>query len=75
LFSQIDVIEADDRARWFVPVGPGETPKESTRLATLIDRSDASRTKAPLFAPTPTPCLCPTEAWVKIGPSIAPAPS
>jgi CRISPR-associated protein Cas5t len=68
LFSRIDVIEADDRARWFLPLGPGETPKESTRLTTLIDRRDASRTTAPLFAPTPTGCLCPAEAWIEIGP-------
>jgi len=75
LFSRIDVVEADDSARWFVPVGPGETPKESTRLTTVIDRSDASRTKAPLFAPTPTACRCPTEAWVEIGPALIPTPS
>lgn len=68
LFSRIDVIEADERARWFVPVAPGETPKESTRLTTNIDRGDASRTVAPLFAPTPTPCSCPAGAWVQIGP-------
>jgi CRISPR-associated protein Cas5t len=69
LFSRIDVVEADNRARWFVPIGPGETPLESTRLTTNIDRADASRTGAPLFAPTPTPCLCPTEAWIEIGPT------
>jgi CRISPR-associated protein Cas5t len=68
LFSRIDVIAADDRARWFVPVGPGETPKESTRLTTVIDRGDASRTRAPLFAPTSTPCPCPNEAWIQVGP-------
>ncbi|MEO8906238.1 MAG: CRISPR-associated protein Cas5 [Polyangiaceae bacterium] len=72
LFSRVDVIEADDRARWFVPVGPGETPRESTRLTTVIDRGDASRTKAPLFAPTPAPCLCPAEAWLEIGPQATP---
>jgi CRISPR-associated protein Cas5t len=75
LFSRVDVIEADDRARWFVPVGPGETPQESTRLTTVIDRGDASRTKAPLFAPTATSCHCPTEAWVEIGPSTTATPS
>ena len=68
LFSRIDVIKEDGRARWFVPLGPGETPTESTRLTTFIDRGDASRTKAPLFAPTPQPCVCPAEAWVTIGP-------
>jgi CRISPR-associated protein Cas5t len=71
LFNRIDVIEADERARWFVPVGPGEIPKESTRLTTVIDRADASRTTAPLFAPTSTSCFCPTGAWTQIGPTAA----
>jgi CRISPR-associated protein Cas5t len=68
LFDRIDVI-GDAEARWFVPVQPGATPKESTRLTTLVNRSDASRTKAPLFAPTPMPCVCPAEAWLDVGPS------
>jgi CRISPR-associated protein Cas5t len=71
LFSRIDVVEEAEGARWFVPVRPGETPKESTRLTTNIDRSEASRTKAPLFAPTQLPCACPLEAWVDIGPTAA----
>ena len=75
LFSRVDVVDADERASWFVPVGPGETPRESTRLTTVIDRGDASRTTAPLFAPTPTPCPCPADAWVEIGPRASPAPS
>jgi CRISPR-associated protein Cas5t len=75
LLSRIDVIEEDDRARWFVPVAPGQIPKESTRLTTVIDRSDASRTRAPLFEPTATRCCCPNEAWIEIGPSPAREPS
>lgn len=67
LFSRIDVVDVVDDACWFVPVRSGETPKESTRLTTLIDRADASRTKAPLFAPTPHG-PCPAEAWIDIGP-------
>jgi CRISPR-associated protein Cas5t len=74
LFSRIDVISASDDARWFVPVPPGETPKESTRLTTVVDRANASRTRAPLFAPTPLPCACPGEAWVDIGPAEIPSP-
>lgn len=69
LFSRIDVVDTDSDARWFVPLRPGETPKESTRLTTVVDRADASRTKAPLFAPTPTTCPCPAEAWIDIGPT------
>jgi CRISPR-associated protein Cas5t len=69
LFNRVDVVDAATHARWFVPLRPGETPKESTRLTTLIDRANASGTKAPLFAPTPTPCACPTEAWIDVGPA------
>lgn len=67
LFSRVDVVEHDDRARWFVPVLPGDAPTGSTRLTTAIDRADASRTKAPLFAPTTGPCRCPPAAWVAVG--------
>ena len=74
LFSRIDVITPADDVRWFVPVLPGETPKDSTRLTTVIDRANASRTRAPLFAPTPSACACPPEAWVDIGPAT-PSPS
>lgn len=68
LFSRIDVVD-DVEARWFVPLRPGETPKESTRLTTFIDRANASRTKAPLFAPTAAAGRCPPEAWLDVGPS------
>jgi CRISPR-associated protein Cas5t len=67
LFNRIDLVD-DVEASWFVPLRPGETPKESTRLTTFIDRANASRTKAPLFAPTAAPCRCPPEAWIDIGP-------
>lgn len=73
MFSRIDVV-GDMAARWFVPVRVGETPKESTRLTTNIDRGDASRTKAPMFAPVLLPCMCPAEAWIDIGPT-APTPA
>jgi len=74
LFNRIDVVSPPEDVRWFVPVRPGETPKESTRLTTLIDRANASRTRAPLFAPTPSPCPCPEEAWVDVGPTGSPSP-
>jgi CRISPR-associated protein Cas5t len=69
MFSRIDVV--DDRAdvRWFVPVEAGSMSKESTRLTTNIDRGDASRTVAPLFAPC-LPGTCPAGAWLDIGPPI-----
>ncbi len=67
LFSRIDVVESAPSARWFVPVQPGERPKESTRLTTNIDRADASRTEAPQFAPTPVG-PCPDAAWISVGP-------
>ena len=74
LFNRIDVVDEGVQARWFVPLKPGETPQESTRLTTIIDRGDASRTIAPVFAPTPTPCRCPDAAWTDVGPSAGPAP-
>ena len=72
MFSRIDVV-GDTAARWFVPVKVGQTPKDSTRLTTNIDRRDGSRTQAPMFAPVPLACTCPSEAWIDIGP--APEPS
>lgn len=75
LFSRIDVVEPGQDVRWFLPVLAGDTPKESTRLTTVLDRVNASRTKAPLFAPTQTPCACPSEAWVDIGPAAVTTPS
>lgn len=68
MFSRIDVVGVNAEARWFVPTGPGATHKESTRLTTIIDRADSSGTRAPMFAPTATLCVCPDAAWVDIGP-------
>jgi CRISPR-associated protein Cas5t len=67
------LFDAPDGVRWYVPVLPGETPAESTRLTTVIDRVEGSRTRAPLFAPTPAPGPCPAEAWIEIGPASAPS--
>jgi CRISPR-associated protein Cas5t len=67
LFSRIDVVPADEAARWYVPVR-GRGPHQGTvRLTTNIDRGDASWTEAPLFAPGEHG-PCPSEAWVRIGP-------
>ena len=71
LFSRIDVVDFPEGVRWYVPVLPGETPAESTRLTTVIDRVEGSRTRAPLFAPMPAPGPCPPEAWVAVGPATA----
>jgi CRISPR-associated protein Cas5t len=68
LFDRIDVVDASTVARWYVPLAAGDSPKESTRLTTNIDRGDASRTASPLFAPTP-PQTCPDAAWVRVGPA------
>lgn len=73
LFNRIDVVDAPADARWFVPLQAGETPMDSTRLTTVIDRRDASRTKAPLFAPTTEPCACPDAAWIDVGPTPTPS--
>lgn len=68
MFSRIDVVADPTNVRWFAPVNEGERKKESTRLTTNIDRRDASRTAAPLFAPT-SPGSCPEAAWIDVGPA------
>jgi CRISPR-associated protein Cas5t len=70
LFSSLNVASETTAAYWYVPVTAGECAKESTRLTTNIDRSEASRTQAPLFAPT-AESVCPAAAWVRVGPAVA----
>lgn len=72
LYSRIEVVEDDGTARWYSPVQPGRVSRNSTRLTTNIDRADASRTEAPLFAPAHLPGKCPEAAWVRVGPSTRP---
>ena len=67
LFSNIEVVGAETQARWYEPVVTDDA-RETTRLTTNIDRSDASRTAAPLFAPGSLQA-CPGAAWTRIGPS------
>jgi CRISPR-associated protein Cas5t len=70
LFSRIDVVAVGEHARWYEPVKANDLARETTRLTTNIDRVDASRTEAPLFAPG-EPGPCPPGAWVRIGPRTA----
>jgi CRISPR-associated protein Cas5t len=70
LFSSIEVVSADEHARWYAPVSGNDPALETTRLTTNIDRGDASRTEAPLFAPG-EPGPCPPGAWVRVGPRMA----
>lgn len=67
LFNSIDVTCEDEPGRWYIPVSESEPVLETTRLTTNIDRGDASRTAAPLFAPS-APGPCPSGAWVRVGP-------
>jgi CRISPR-associated protein Cas5t len=69
LFSRLDASFVSPLARWYVPVTELADARATTRLTTNIDRSDASRTEAPLFAPLQEPGACPAFAWVKIGPA------
>jgi CRISPR-associated protein Cas5t len=68
LFSRIDVLAQSPIGRWFVPTHAPVRGALSTRLTTLIDRGDSSRTEAPLFAAAVEPTTCPNEAWTQIGP-------
>lgn len=67
LFSSIKLVPEDEPARWYERIRGDEPVRETTRLTTNIDRSDASRTEAPLFAPGALG-PCPPGAWVRIGP-------
>lgn len=67
LFDRIDVLSESPAAQWFLPARPGETRPGTTRLTTNIDRSDSSRTEAPLFVPASS-AVCPEQAWVPVGP-------
>lgn len=73
LFSRIDVVAAGEGARWYEPVRGNDPARETTRLTTNIDRGDASRTEAPLFAPGEYGS-CPPRAWVRVGPRMAMPP-
>lgn len=70
LFSSIIVVPEDEPARWYAPVSGNDPLPETTRLTTNIDRGDASRTEAPLFARGERG-PCPPEAWVRVGPKAA----
>ena len=70
LFSSITIVGLDEPARWYERVRGDEPVRETTRLTTNIDRGDASRTEAPLFAPGAMG-PCPPGAWVRIGPVTA----
>lgn len=69
LFSRIDPNRTSPAAHWYVPVADLTSARKTTRLTTNIDRGDASRTQAPLFAPTSEPIACPDAAWVAVGPA------
>lgn len=72
LFNRIDVSASASAAWWFAPVPAGQRVRGTTRLTTNIDRSDSSRTEAPLFAPAPAPTTsCPPEAWIPVGPQAS----
>lgn len=67
LFDEIAIVPDDFPARWYVPTSGTEPAAETTRLTTNIDRHDASRTEAPLFAPA-KPGPVPVAAWIRVGP-------
>lgn len=67
LFSSITIVGPDEPARWYEPVRGDEPVRETTRLTTNIDRGDAGRTEAPLFAPGAIG-PCPGGAWIRVGP-------
>jgi CRISPR-associated protein Cas5t len=67
IIDQIEVLEAPIDARWYVVMDADSPPQRgSCRLTVGIDRADAGRTTALLFAPTPEPqATPPAAAWVR----------
>lgn len=65
LFDRIDVLQAPLPAYWYSPLAPdGELRRGSIRLTIGIDREDASRTTAAVYAPIADPSAEPPEdAW------------
>lgn len=65
LFDRIDVLAAPVPALWYTPLSvDGELRRGSARLTVGIDREDASRTTAAVYAPEPDPVSePPEEAW------------
>ncbi len=65
LFDRIDLLDAPMTARWYTPIEPRDTDRRnSCRLTIAIDRTEASHTRAQLFAPTPPAPTPPEEAWI-----------
>lgn len=72
LFDRIDVLPAPVPAWWVVPLTlEGPLRRDSVRLTIGIDREDASRTTARLYAPVEEPVADPPEeawTWVPASP-------
>ncbi|GAB4514400.1 MAG: hypothetical protein Tsb0020_32910 [Haliangiales bacterium] len=64
LFDRIELTDDPAPARWYTPVAAEDDQRRgSCRLTVAIDRRDASRTEAPLFAPGEPAAEPPAEAW------------
>lgn len=78
LFDRIDILAAPAPAHWYVPLAlDGELRRGSSRLTIGIDREDASRTTAALYAPVGDRLAEPPEeawTWVPARPLSAQGP-
>lgn len=65
LFDRIDLIEKpDSETSWYTRMMPDNAPRKgSCRLTVGIDRTDNSKTSAPLFAPSEKSSIPPESAW------------
>lgn len=70
LFDEIRLESSPRECLWYALMQPGaRAQRGSCRLTTRIDRADASRTEAPLFAPHLAVSAHPPDtAWVHVGP-------
>jgi CRISPR-associated protein Cas5t len=70
LFDELSLLDTPRPCLWYALMQPGARARRgSCRLTTRIDRADASRTEAPLFAPHEEVHTHPPDAaWVHVGP-------
>jgi len=67
LFDTIEIEESSGLARWYSPIQENTRPTPGNcRLTTWIDRSDNSKTRTAVFAPSHFVLSPPESAWVHL---------
>jgi len=74
LVDRIDILEGPKESHWYRMLEAEEEGIRDglCRLTVWVDRMDASKTRAPLFYPSPEKSSdVPDSAWVEVGPPLA----